>query len=357
MNFHKQNYFLLKILLSFLLIFSFSCVHNNDEKLNKFQKEIIQKVKSSKTTKDFFEPFDTIFIKVSKDLIFDSNPIICTIQSGYVIANPFMKNIIIINNKGDIVSIFGRDGEGPGEFRNIQSICADEKNNIFLFDNFLGRITKYDNKGNFKSFFKIKILNELIRQITAYKNYVFFHHAPLSEFEGFITKYDSLGNSKTFLPKLNGYEPYYERGFLDGAIIRDNSGNIYETNVYDLLVKKISKSSNIKIFNYDELNYKILSPTANKDYRSLIENYRNATIPIGLYLVNENKIVVQELLFFSSNHKKINRQMIFYDVEGGIFLGQLNIDKEHSFDASDGKYLLKFIDPSLYPIKLLGFNK
>lgn len=337
------------ILHSLIIFLLFSCSPDHNKNLNEYQKAIINKIKPAETSKDFLNVYDTIFIKLDKDLILDTNPIICATPNRYIIVNSFMKNIIIIDTTGNVINIFGSDGEGPGEFRNVQSVCVDEKSNIYLFDNSLGRISKYTGNGVFVSFIKIKELNQYIRHISAYKNYVFFHHAPINDFNGFVTRSDSAGNNKTFLPKLNGFEPYYERGFLDGALIRDNLGNVYETNTYDLLIKKISDKG-IKIFDNDELDFNILSSTKKTDYNLLVENYRNATIPINLYLIDNNQIIIQELLFFNNkdNNRKVNRVMLLYDTSG-IFLGQLETDDQHSFDSSDGKYLIKLIDPTLYP--------
>lgn len=347
MNFYNKNKHFNAILCSVLLLCLFSCNLNHNNNLDEYQKTIMRKIKANNTSKNFFKVHDTIFIKLNEDLIFDTDPIVCATLDGYVIANPFMKKNVIIDSTGSIIKIFGSDGEGPGEFRNIQSVCVDEKDNIFLYDNLLGRLTKYNYKGHFISFLNVKELSQYIRHICAYKDYVFFHHAPAGDFNGYVTRFDSVGNSKTFLHKLNRYNSYYERGFLDGTLIRDDLGNIYETNTYDLLIKKIFDSEE-EIFNNDELDLKILSSTKKTDYNSLIENYRKAAIPLNMYLINNDKIIIQEILSFSTNNKKVNRQMLFYDTKG-VFLGRLNIDAQYSFDSSDGKYLLKLIDPSLYP--------
>ena len=332
----------------FIILLVISCSSKSNNNLTEYQKKIAKKIYESKTTLDLFYPYDTTYININDSYLLDEKPFLIPSQNHIFIVNPIMKNIIIVDLTGKVFKIFGSDGEGPGEFRNIISACTDELGNLYLFDNILGRVSKFNNEGVFLSFFVVKALNQYIRHIVAYNHNIYFHHAPTNDYKSFVTKFDSLGNSNNFILNTNNnYKFFYERGFLDGYLISNDSGYIYETNIYDLSIKKFSDKET-RIFNTQIKNYKFLTPTKTSDYNLLSDNYHNSIIPLKLYLIKKNKILLKELLIPSYNFKKVKRVMNIFDASG-TFLGEINLDEQHDFDTSDGTYLFKIIDPSLYP--------
>lgn len=343
-----SNNFIKNVQYYFIIFFIISCSSETNNNLNEYQKKVSRKIYESKTTLDLFYAFDTIYINIDKSYLLDEKPFLIPSKNHIFVVNSIMQNIIIIDSTGKVLKIFGRDGEGPGEFRKIISACADELGNLYVFDNILSKVSKFNSEGIFLSSFVVKDLNQYIRHIAAYNNNIYFHHAPTNNFDSFVTKFDSLGNSHNFISnKNNNYKSFYERGFLDGYLIRNDSDYFYETNIYDLTIKKISDKET-KVFNTSSKSYKFLTPTKTTDFNLLSDNYQKAIKPLKLYLINKNKIVLQELLISSDTIKKVKRVMNIFDASG-IFLGEINIDEQHDFDASDGTYLFKIIDPSLYP--------
>jgi hypothetical protein len=82
--------------------------------------------------------------------------------------------LIQLDDKGKIITKIGRKGKGPGEFIQPYSFCFSEKN-IYVLDQALGRISKFDRSGNFiKSF----ILDYSPHKIFLLKNKIIISKAP-----------------------------------------------------------------------------------------------------------------------------------------------------------------------------------
>jgi DNA-binding beta-propeller fold protein YncE len=58
--------------------------------------------------------------------------------------------IQLFTPEGEFIKQFGREGAGPGEFRNVTGIALDKYDNIYACDLGNNRIQVFDKNGNFK---------------------------------------------------------------------------------------------------------------------------------------------------------------------------------------------------------------
>lgn len=82
--------------------------------------------------------------------------------------------LIQLDDEGKVVTKIGRKGKGPGEFIQPYSFCFSEKN-IYILDQALGRISKFDRSGNF---LKSLILNYSPHKIFLLKNKIIIAKVP-----------------------------------------------------------------------------------------------------------------------------------------------------------------------------------
>ncbi|TVP54296.1 MAG: hypothetical protein EA351_13525 [Gemmatimonadales bacterium] len=59
------------------------------------------------------------------------------------VADRMERRVLFFDDAGDLLGMFGREGEGPGEFRHILGIAWDERDRLWVSDN-SGRITVID---------------------------------------------------------------------------------------------------------------------------------------------------------------------------------------------------------------------
>lgn len=322
----------------------FSCNSKKEVKLNGFQKKVKTQVEKNNTTDELISVVDTIFLNIENDSL-DSSPIFKVSNKSIIIANPYLKNIYKFDMRGDVICRFGKDGDGPGEFRSILDIAIDEKENIYAYDFILNRLSKFNGKGKFLFSQLIKNTPN-IRHIAAFNNNVYLHHTPNNNNDNFISEFDSLGFINSYLNSSSDYINYYFRGFLDGGLISDKENALYETNCYSYLIKKITSS---KVIEFGERpdDYDKLKITSNSKYENLRNNYIASTIHGKIFLTNGKKLLLQEFLKFYG--KNLFHFFHFYD-SSGVFLGKINIGKKYLFRESNGDFLIEYIDPYNFPL-------
>ena len=52
--------------------------------------------------------------------------------------------------EGEFIAVFGKEGDGPGEFRNVTGIALDTYDNVYACDLGNNRIQVFDKDGTFK---------------------------------------------------------------------------------------------------------------------------------------------------------------------------------------------------------------
>ena len=63
------------------------------------------------------------------------------------------KRVVKIDKDGNFVKAFGSRGRGPGQFEDVHTIQVDHQGNVYVGDRLNGRISVFDNDGNFKTMY------------------------------------------------------------------------------------------------------------------------------------------------------------------------------------------------------------
>jgi hypothetical protein len=339
----------MKNIYTYLLIVGilfFSCEKNNQE-LNSVQRGFINQINNAKYTNRFFDVTDSINLILPQYLYLDANPIVKQGVSNFIIFNTESKNILIFSKAGIFIKSFGRNGDGPGEFRSIGTGSLDDDGNIYIYDYVLRRISIFDKLGNLSTIFNLKNFDAQVRQMYVDKfKKIYLHHTPSPNFQGFVSIFDSTGYIKTIIDQINGYRGYYERGFLEGGIVLDYRNNIYEANIYTHNITKVSAKGNISEFGVKPVNF-IELPKANiiESMKNLSNNYRNSTIIRNLFLIDNSRLLLLETLKFNEfDPIDVQRKFIVYDTSG-TYLGELYISSLQNFISSNGNELVQLWNP------------
>lgn len=334
------------LLLFIILLFFISC-KKDDNKLNTFQKNLINQISTAKYTNRLFDVFDSINIILPQNLYLDANPIVKQGRNSFVIFNQESKNILIFNKAGIFIKSFGRNGDGPGEFRSIVAGSLDNDDNIYIYDYILRRISIFNKLGNISSILNLKNFDAQVRQMSVDRlKKIYLHHTPSYNLHGFVSIFDSTGYIKTIINPINGYRGYYERGFLEGGIVLDDKNNIYEANIYSYNITKVSPKGDIRKFGVKPVSFiELPKSNINESMKNLSNNYRNSTIIRNLFLIDNDKILLLETLRFNEfDPMDVQRKFIIYDTSG-IYLGELFISSFQNFINSNGNALIQLWNP------------
>lgn len=339
--FNKTNLLLFTILLFFI-----SC-KKDDNKLNTFQKDLINQISTAKYTNRLFDVADSITLKLPQNIYLDANPIVKQGSNSFVIFNQESKNVLIFDKAGIFIKAFGRNGDGPGEFRSIVTGSLDSDGNIYIYDYILRRISIFDRLGNISYILNLKNFDAQIRQICVDRlKKIYLHHTPSHNFLGFVSIFDSTGYIKTIIDPINGYGGYYERGFLEGGIVLDDKNNIYEANIYSYNITKVSAKGDIRKFGVKPVNFiELPKANINESMKNLSNNYRNTLIIRNLFLIGNSKLLLLETLRFNEyDPMDVQRKFIVYDTSG-TYLGEVFISSLQNFESSNGNELIQLWNP------------
>ncbi len=126
--------------------------------------------------------------------------------------------IKVYDKNGVFIRKFGREGEGPGEFRCNHRIEINKENQLYVMDVIYNRrISVFDTTGNFINSFQLPSshMNEMKLKSTG-EIIVLNMSSPLNDFSSYIFHFDEKGNV------LKSYSP---RNFL----LQHKYGDLYST--------------------------------------------------------------------------------------------------------------------------------
>lgn len=335
------------VLLFFIILLFFIGCKKDENKLNTFQKNLINQISTAKYTNRFFDVSDSINLILPQNIYLDDNTIVKQGINSFIIFNQESKNILIFNKAGIFIKSFGRRGDGPGEFRSIVAGSLDNDGNIYIYDYILRRISIFDSLGNISSILNLKNFDAQIRHICVDRlKKIYLHHTPSHNLPGFVSIFDSTGYIKTIIDPINGYRGYYERGFLEGGIVLDDKNNIYEANIYSYNITKVSPKGDISKFGVKPVNFiELPKANINESMKNLSNNYRNSTIIRNLFLIdNDNLLLLETLRFNEFDPLDVQRKFIVYD-KSGVYLGELFISSSQNFISSNGNELIQLWNP------------
>lgn len=241
-------------------------------------------------------------------------------------------NLVVFDSSGNFKQIVGNQGDGPGEYKNIQSITMNSKGEILLFDFFGFKVSIFDSSYNF-----IKLLRpkSIFRALHAYgKNKLFLHETIPFTFrksrnQNAVILIDYNGDTiKSFAPR----NP--ELNKLDFSpnnigIAFDKQEHIYEMNPLIYEVRKFDFDGNLiaKLGDGKTKYQEIDNGDGNK--------YQVPVLYNGPY-VFDSKIVMVET----------DKGLDFYDDEGRLIKKGIKFDKHictvinnklYIVDSSDGE--------------------
>lgn len=144
------------ILALFVLV---GCQQTNKDKLID-AKEIIDIPKAIKIDiEDFVEDFDTIRLEASHQSLLSSIREICVINNKLYITDNTNAFVFIYSLKGKYINKICDQGEGPNEYIKIGSIGVNpHTKQLFLTDNFSGKIFEYNEDASLKHIIKLDFL-------------------------------------------------------------------------------------------------------------------------------------------------------------------------------------------------------
>jgi hypothetical protein len=251
-----------QLLIAVLACMVISCKAKREYFLSKEQLSLQKKIDSVKVIDSLFTFEKEVKLKVPKNLFINYNTHVFAFPEGYVFLDNMAKDIKIFDTEGNFVRKFGHNGEGPGEFRGINTCYVDSKNNIYIYDQLLMKISVFDILGNLKYYIKTKN-NENIRHLCVNKSgLIFVHKTPQPGDFYYVNVYDSNGYIKSLIKGEKAYEAYYFSGFLGGGILALDNGDVFETNTYSYHINKISPDLGVEEYGEEGAYYKELNKEA-----------------------------------------------------------------------------------------------
>jgi hypothetical protein len=274
----------------------------------------------------------------------DVFPRVVATRSGFYLCNAIGRTVVSVTRQGRFVSAFGRTGSGPGEFRSIVAAAADPEGQLYVLDNLLARVSCFTPEGSLLR--TISIPNPfLVRHLCPVaRGLLYLHHAPDSAGGVFVTLVEPEGRRTLLIPSPPEYEAYYFRGHLEGALVADRSGAVYETNAYAPAIRQVRGGELIRTFGERVPGFS--APEGSRGFASihhLQSAVMSATLVRGLFLVANEELILQELVGFTNGGRSIDRRLLVYDTTG-VFLGQLAGDAG-GIETSDGDAFVRVYNP------------
>ncbi|MCX6563860.1 MAG: 6-bladed beta-propeller [Candidatus Aminicenantes bacterium] len=177
------------------------------------------------------------------------------------VADRRLNEVRKFDKEGRYLLTIGRKGQGPGEFQSIRTLSVNKLNDLFVFDNMLGRISIFTEKGEHKETSKKILAGSWIEPCKIFfhnKGYVLFGKAnrSLNLFHDFNEKWDETTSYIEYEPSDSREFEEQSLGFNPGnCFVQDNGDLLYTKYYYDnqvrvykneKLVRIITRESNLK---------------------------------------------------------------------------------------------------------------
>ncbi|MDI6786447.1 MAG: 6-bladed beta-propeller, partial [bacterium] len=279
------------------------------------------------------------------------------------------KQVLMFKNDGKFIKQLGRDGEGPGEFNQPKSVSFGEDGNIYIADNDLRRISKFDLKYSYINSFVIEGTHFVPRFITFIGKNIYMN-AFKADFNNIgcgdhIVVYKSNGKYlKSFYP-VSKWTRENNLGYISTCSFDiDKKGNIYAVQSAEFIVNVLDTNGTIK-FSFGNQPKYFKQPKPIDDLKSFfkkpqkdIEDFRNSFTPIeNLILTNDGYLVMS--IRIPEKIKGNGKEYILeiYNSNGKHLAG--NIETDYKLLCKDNENNLYFLtkyeerDPSP-PIYRIG---
>lgn len=260
------------------------------------------------------------------------------INNNYIFVDASAKQVLMFKNDGKFVKQLGREGKGPGEFIQPISVSFDENGNIYIADNRLRRISKFDSKYSYIQSFIIqgthfvpvfmKIVNDKI-YMNAYKED--FNKPAIGDY---IVVYNSNGKYlKSFYP-VSKWASQNNLGYFSNCSFDiDKKGNIYAVQSAEFIINILDTNGVIKSsFGNQPKYFKQPKPIENlkaffQKPQKDIEDFENSFTPIEKLILTDDGYVVISVRIPEKLRAKGKGYIIeIYDNKGKHIVGNIETD-------------------------------
>lgn len=245
-------------------------------------------------------------------------------NGNIVVADNLGNQLLLFDNKGNLIKRIGRMGKGPGEYLQMSDILHDKNDNILLFSNNLQRVIEYKSDGSYIN----SITLGFGRKIALAKNNLYLYNVnpyPEGASLDLVTKYDLDGKKQTTFygsPKtgvVNGLP------ITGGDLAGDEHGNIFVIHASNFKIKKYSSDGElIKEFGQEPEFYSPLTGK-NKGGDISIDMLNAFTASGSLYVLPSNVV-----LAFYVRGKPLTKWIEIYDVNGNYLKGNIKLPENLS---------------------------
>ena len=175
-------------------------------------------LKSDVLFSDLFREIQEINLDYGKHIVYSVIEVRVDKKGHFIITDYLGKQVVVFDENGKFLKVMAKEGRGPGEVMLPAAIDIDEKDNIYISDYALRRISIFSPEYKFKDSFIFRSIHEQPHWMRVYSGYIFMAAAntvsanpepgeyiwrkrPL-----LLNKYDVSGNFiKSFFPVYSGY--------------------------------------------------------------------------------------------------------------------------------------------------------
>lgn len=228
------------------------------------------------------------------------------------------------NQKGEFVLKIGRDGDGPGEFREPFRIFCTADKSIFILDQ-KGIISRFDCKGKFVSSFKTKpSVSDFV--IDSKGNY-YVNENYYSENK--IWVYDKKGNIVRSFGPVNKGKNGSEAWFLNSGVMSiDDNDNIYIAFNQPYKIEKYSSDGKMLSVISKKLPFQIVEPNFTEEQRGkqfIVQQNSATRITKDLFVKNKK---IYHLVKLGGDPFAYARYLDVFDMNGK-YLYQLDFNTDN----------------------------
>ncbi|MDP2209912.1 MAG: 6-bladed beta-propeller [Bacteroidota bacterium] len=262
------------------------------------------------------------------------------INNNYIFVDALGKQALIFKNDGKFIQQLGGVGRGPGEYKQPISVSFDQYGNIYIVDNDLRRISKFDSKFSFIKSFIIesthfvpgfmKIVSDKI-YMDAYKENWKKNIPGIGDY---IVVYSSNGKYlKSFYPVSNWANENNLGYFSKCSFDIDQKGNIYAVQSTEFIINVLDTNGLIN-FSFGKQPKYFKQPKPIDDLKSFfkkpqkdIEDFENSFTPIeNLILTDDGFVIISVRIPEKLRGNRKEYVIEIYDSKGKHVVGNIETD-------------------------------
>ncbi len=267
-----------------------------------------------------------------EEMLYRINDIKVDSEGIIYISERSTKSVKKFNAKGEFIMKFGREGDGPGEFRDPIKVFISRNKDVCVLDQ-KGVISRFSNNGEFINSFKIKNYAYDFVISSSEKFYVFENVYSGKK----ISIYDKTGKILDSFGDISKRKNASETGFVNtGLMAIDDKDNIYLSYNQPYKIEKYDKTGKLIMVISRKLSFPIVEP-----------NYKEEKI-------NEGMMVTQNQATKITRCLRVVNQKIYHLITPGS--GFLSFGKYIDVFDLNGKYLYQ-IDLKTSDARAIAIDK